>query len=55
MANGQNPPLSPMRPNIQITHELNGRVKDYAAEHDLSTSEAYKEIIEAGLDELAGE
>lgn len=52
MANGHQTPLNPMRPNIQISHELNGRVKDYAAEHDLSTSEAYKKIIQAGLDEL---
>jgi len=38
-----------MRPNIRISHALNGRVKDYAAEHDLDTSEAYKRVIEAGL------
>jgi len=41
-----------MRPNIQISHQLNGRVKDYAAANDLTTDEAYKEIIEAGLEEL---
>lgn len=41
-----------MRPNIEITHQLNGRVKDYAAEHDLDLSEAYKRIIETGLEEL---
>jgi len=41
-----------MRPNIQISHQLNGRVKDYAARHDLTTGEAYKQIIEAGLAEL---
>lgn len=41
-----------MRPNIQISHQLNGRVKDYAAEHDLTVDEAYKQIIEAGLDQL---
>ena len=44
-----------MRPNIRISHALNGRVKDYAAEHSLSTSEAYKQIIKTGLDELEGE
>lgn len=41
-----------MRPNIQISHALNGRVKDYAADNDLTTSEAYKEIIERGLEEV---
>ena len=41
-----------MRPNIQISHQLNGRVKDYAVRHDLTTEEAYKRIINAGLDEL---
>lgn len=39
-----------MRPNIQISHSLNGRVKDYAAENDMTTSEAYREIITAGLE-----
>lgn len=41
-----------MRPNIQISHQLNGRVKDYAAANDLNLDEAYKEIIKTGLDEL---
>jgi len=41
-----------MRPNIQITHQLNGRVKDYAAENDLDLDEAYRQIIEVGLGEL---
>lgn len=41
-----------MRPNIEITHTLNGRVKDYAADHDLDLPEAYKRIIETGLAEL---
>lgn len=44
-----------MRPNIQISHSLNGRVKDYAAENDLTTAEAYQEIIETGLEELTAE
>lgn len=41
-----------MRPNIDISHQLNGRVKDYAEEHDLTTEEAYQQVIEAGLDAL---
>jgi len=41
-----------MRPNIRITHALNGRVKDYAAEHGLDTSEAYTRVIEVGLEKL---
>jgi len=44
-----------MRPNIRISHALNGRVKDYAAENDMDTSEAYKEIIEAGIDAVEGD
>lgn len=42
-----------MRPNIDISHTMNGRVKDYAAEKDLTLTAAYEEIIEAGLDDLA--
>ena len=41
-----------MRPNIDITHTLNGRVKDYAEENDLNLGEAYTQIIETGLEEL---
>lgn len=44
-----------MRPNIRISHELNGRVKDYAAVSGQSLSEAYREIIEAGLREVRRE
>jgi hypothetical protein len=39
-----------MRPNIEISHTLNGRVKDYAEQQDVSLKEAYREIIEAGLE-----
>ncbi len=39
-----------MRPNIRISHAKNGRVKDFAAEHDLSTSNAYSVVIDAGLE-----
>lgn len=42
-----------MRPNIRISHTLNGRVKDYAAENDLTVPEAYEAVIEAGLAEVA--
>ena len=38
-----------MRPNIDISHTLNGRVKDYAEQQDMTLKEAYREIIEAGL------
>lgn len=44
-----------MRPNIQISHQLNGRVKDYAAANELTTEEAYKQVIEAGLEALTEE
>jgi hypothetical protein len=39
-----------MRPNIDISHTLNGRVKDYAKQQDMALDEAYQEIIKAGLD-----
>jgi hypothetical protein len=39
-----------MRPNINITYTLNGRVKDYAEQENKSLEEAYREIIEAGLE-----
>jgi hypothetical protein len=39
-----------MRPNIDISHTLNGRVKDYAEQEDKALEEAYQEIIEAGLE-----
>ena len=38
-----------MRPNIDISHTLGGRVKDYAEVNDLDLSEAYTEVLEAGL------
>jgi hypothetical protein len=41
-----------MRPNIDISHTLGGRVKDYAEANDLDLSEAYAEVLEAGLDSL---
>ena len=40
-----------MRPNIDITHTLGGRIKDYAEENDLDLSEAYTKVLEAGLNE----
>ena len=39
-----------MRPNIDISHTLNGQVKDYAKQQDMALDEAYREVIEAGLD-----
>jgi hypothetical protein len=41
-----------MRPNVEITHPLQGRIKDFAEERDLSLSEAYTELLETGLDTL---
>lgn len=52
MPNGPKPVGTLMRPNIQISHSLNGQVKDFAAKHDLSTGEAYRLIIRTGLEEL---
>ena len=52
MTNGQRIVGSTMRPNIQISHSLNGRVKDFAAENDMTTAEAYELVIKTGLGEL---
>jgi len=53
--NGQNGPGTHMRPNIQISHAKNGRIKDWAAERDLTTADAYSQIIDAGLEALVDE
>jgi len=39
-----------MRPNIDVSHTLNGRVKDYAEQEEIGLTEAYQKIIEAGLE-----
>ena len=41
-----------MRPNIDISYTLGGRVKDYAEANDSDLSEAYTEVLEAGLEAL---
>jgi hypothetical protein len=41
-----------MRPAINISHGLHGRVKDYAEVNDLSLDEAYIEVLETGLETL---
>ena len=41
-----------MRPNIDISHTMNGRVKDYAEQQEIPLEEAYQEVIEAGLEAL---
>lgn len=41
-----------MRPNIDISHTLGGRVKDYAKANERELSEAYREVLEAGLEAL---
>ena len=44
-----------MRPNVEITHTLQGRIKDFAEERDLTLSEAYTELLETGLDTLGAQ
>ena len=41
-----------MRPAIDISHGLHGRLKDYAEANDLDLSEAYTEVLETGLETL---
>jgi len=53
--NGRTVPTSRMRPNIQISHERNGQIKDWAAERGIDTDEAYRQIICAGLESLVAD
>ena len=41
-----------MRPAIDLSYGLHGRLKDYAETNDLELSEAYAEVLEAGLEAL---
>ena len=41
-----------MRPAIDLSYGLHGRLKDYAEANDLELSEAYAEVLEAGLELL---
>jgi hypothetical protein len=41
-----------MRPAIDLSYGLHGRLKDYAEANDLELSEAYTEVLEAGLEAL---
>ena len=41
-----------MRPAIDLSYGLHGRLKDYAEANDVELSEAYAEVLEAGLEAL---
>ena len=41
-----------MRPAIDLSYGLHGRLKDYAEANNLELSEAYAEVLEAGLEAL---
>jgi hypothetical protein len=41
-----------MRPAIDLSYGLHGRLKDYAEANDLELSEAYAEVLEAGFESL---
>ena len=41
-----------MRPNIDIEWAIHGRIKDYAEANGMNLSEAYTEVLEAGLEAL---
>ena len=41
-----------MRPAIDLSYGLHGRLKDYAEANDLELSEAYAAVLEAGLEAL---
>jgi len=41
-----------MRPNIDIDWAIHGRIKDFAEANEMNLSEAYAEVLEAGLEAL---
>ena len=41
-----------MRPAIDITYALHGRVKDHAEANDLDLSEAYVDVLTTGLEAI---
>jgi len=41
-----------MRPNIDISWSIHGRVKDHAERNDLDLTEAYSDILERGLEDV---
>ncbi len=41
-----------MRPNVDLTHATHGRVKDFAEERDITLTEAYEQLLNAGLDTM---
>lgn len=41
-----------MRPAIDIRWSIHGRIKEYAEENNLELSEAYEDVLEAGLEEI---
>ena len=41
-----------MRPAIDLSYGLHGRLKDYAEANDLELSEAYAEVLKTGLEAL---
>jgi len=39
-----------MRPNIDISWSVHGKVKDYAKREDISLDEAYERLLSKGLE-----
>lgn len=38
-----------MRPNVDVSWSIHGRVKDFAEEQELTLTEAYEHLLDAGL------
>ena len=41
-----------MRPNVDLSWSVHGRVKDFADDRDISLTEAYEQLLTAGLEAL---
>lgn len=39
-----------MRPNVDLSYQTHGAVKDFADDRDISLTEAYERLLNAGLD-----
>jgi hypothetical protein len=41
-----------MRPNIDLSYETHGAVKDYAKANDVTLTEAYETLLRTGIDNV---
>lgn len=42
--------IQTVRPNVDIPWQIHGRLKDLSEKHDISLTEAYEMVLNAGLE-----